>query len=138
MTVRSGLRSRVASSRRRGPDRGSVTLEFAILIPGVLAMMFLCIQVALFSYARSVALTAAEEGVNAQRAYGAPAGAGKAKAKAFIDRQGNTLTGATITTAIVGGEVRITVTATSPSLIPGFSGYTVSQSASGPVEKFSR
>ncbi len=122
----------------RGPDHGSVALEFAILIPGVLIMMFLCIQVALYSYARSVALTAAEEGVNAQRAYGASSGAGKAKAQAFIDRQGSTLIGAKITTTVAGGEIRITVTAKSQSLIPGFSGYSVSQSASGPIEKFSR
>jgi Flp pilus assembly protein TadG len=138
MSFRSGLLTRLAPSRRRGPDRGSVALEFAILIPGVLIMMFLCIQVALFSYARSVALTAAEEGVNAQRAYGALPGAGQTKAHAFIERQGTTLTGVTITTATLGGEVRITVTAHSPSLIPGFNGYTVSQSASGPIEKFNR
>jgi Flp pilus assembly protein TadG len=138
VSVRSGLLPRLAAWRRRGPDRGSVTLEFAILIPGVLVMMFLCIQIGLYSYARSVALTAAEEGVNAQRAYGAAGGSGRAKAQTIIERQGNTLTGYTITTTIAGGEVRITVTGHSQSLIPGMKGYTVSQTASGPIERFNR
>jgi Flp pilus assembly protein TadG len=139
VSTRSGLQTRLAAaSRRRGPDRGSTTLEFAILIPGVLVMMFLCIQIALYSYARSVALTAAEQGVNAQRAYGAKTGAGKTKATTFITNQGNTLSNIKVTTTMVGGEIRITVTGTSLSVIPGVKGYTVSQSASGPIEKFSR
>jgi Flp pilus assembly protein TadG len=115
-----------------------VALEFAILIPAVMFVMFLCVQVALYSYARSVALTAAEQAVNAQRAYGAKSGAGQAKAKAFLKGQGATLSGVTITPSTVGGEIRFTVSGTSQSLIPGVKGYRVTQSASGPIEKFSR
>ena len=50
--------------------------------------MFTCIQVSLYSFARSVALTAAQEGANAQRAYGALPGAGEAKADAHHQRAG--------------------------------------------------
>jgi Flp pilus assembly protein TadG len=130
---------------RRGPDhhgperdRGSVTLEYAILVPAVLTILFLCIQVALYSYARSVALTAAEEGANAQRAFGAPAGVGKDRANDVINRQGDTLSGVTVTVTTTGGEVRVTVTGRSLSLFPGVNGYRVSQTSSGPVEQFHR
>ena len=53
-------------------DRGSVTLEVSILAPVLLLVVFTIIQVGLWSYARSLALGAAQEGVAAGRAYGAP------------------------------------------------------------------
>ncbi len=131
------LSKRLASGRQEGLDRGSVVLEFAILVPVVLVMIFLCIQVALYSYARSVAITAAEEGVNAQRSYNAAAGTGYARAQTVIERQGDTLSGWSIDApAPVGGELRITVQGTSLSVLPGVPGFHVSQTASGPVEQF--
>lgn len=125
-------------SRCLGGDRGSVTVQYAIIVPSVLALLFLCVQVALFSYARSVALTAAQEGANAQRAYGSSAGAGAARANSVIDRQGDTLRGVKITVNTTGGEVRVTVTGHSLSVLPGFAGYPISQTASGPIEAFNR
>lgn len=124
----------------RGPDRdrGSVTLEYAILVPTIITMLFLCIQVAMYSFARSVALTAAQEGANAQRAYGAPNGAGRAQARSVITAQGDVLTGWRVTVTTTGGEVRVTVTGHSLSMFPGLAGYTVSQTSSGPVERFHR
>jgi Flp pilus assembly protein TadG len=113
-----------------------MTLEYAILVPTVLMMLFLCIQVALYSYARSVALTAAQEGANAQRAFGASAGAGKARADQVLNRQGDTLSGWKVSVSTVGNEVHVTVTGKSLSLIPGFDGYQVTQSAGGPIERF--
>jgi len=35
-----------------------------------------------------------------------------------------------------GNEIIVTVTATTQSLIPGFSGFQVSETASGPIEEF--
>jgi Flp pilus assembly protein TadG len=134
-----GLRSsRGAGARRCAADRGSLTLEYALLAPTVLMMLFLCIQVALFSYARSVALTAAQEGANAQRAYGAQAGDGKARATEVLNRQGDTLSGWKVTVTTNGNQIQVTVTGRSLSLFPGFSGYHISQSAGGPVERFIR
>ena len=127
---------RVSGTRSR--DGGSVTLEYAILVPTILTMLFLCIQVALYSYARSVALTAAEEGANAQRAYGASAGAGQAKADEIIKAQGDVLSGWKVTVTTNGGEVRVTVSGRSLSMFPGVAGYSVKQTSSGPIEQFHR
>ena len=124
------------TTRRRRDDRGSVTLEFAIVVPAVLTLIFLCIQVALYSYARSVALTAAEEAVNAQRVYGSPAGAGRDRADHVLTTQKDALIGWKVTVTRSASRVQVTVTGRSLSVFPGVKGYSVSQTASGPVERF--
>ena len=79
-------------------DRGSVTLEVSILAPVLLLVVFTIIQVGLWSYARSLALGAAQEGVAAGRAYGAPAEAGRARAQSFLDATaGDSLVGSAVT-----------------------------------------
>jgi Flp pilus assembly protein TadG len=122
--------------RRADADRGSVTLQYVILIPAMFALIFTCIQVSLYSFARSVALTAAEEGADAQRAYGAPGGAGQAKAEAIIASQGDTLRNPHVSVQVSGTEVVVTVTGLTQSVLPGFGGYQVTESASGPIEEF--
>jgi len=122
--------------RRAEADRGSVTLQYVILIPAMFALIFTCIQVSLFSFARSVALTAAEEGADAQRAYGAAPGVGEAKARAIIASQGDTLRNPNVVVTVQGDEIVVTVTGLTQSVLPGFSGYHVTESASGPIEEF--
>lgn len=113
-----------------------MTLQYVILIPAMFALIFTCIQVSLYSFARSVALTAAEEGADAQRAYGAPDGVGLARAEAIIAAQGDTLRNPTVTVSVQGDEVVVTVTGLTQSVLPGFDGYEVRQTASGPIEEF--
>jgi len=113
-----------------------VTLQYVILLPAIFALIFTCIQVSLYSFARSVALTAAEEGADAQRAYGAPDGAGRAKADAIIASQGDTLRNPRVDVQVNGDQVVVTVTGFTQSVLPGFDGYQVSESASGPIEEF--
>jgi Flp pilus assembly protein TadG len=127
---------RRAVTRRTDAERGSVTLQYVILIPAMFALIFTCIQVSLYSFARSVALTAAEEGADAQRAYGAPGGVGLARAQAIIASQGDTLRNPQVTVAINGDEVVVTVTGRTQSVLPGFGGYQVTETASGPIEEF--
>jgi len=131
---------RLISHARLGSDRqsGAATLPFAILMPVLLAMIYLIIQVALYSFARSVALTAAQEGAEAQRALGAQAGIGKQTAQSVVDRQGDSLHDVTIAVTNNGNRVQVTVTGRSVSLLPGFAGYSVRQTAGGPVEQFSQ
>ena len=130
------FRFRPPISRPRPDDRGSVTLEYAIVVPAVLTLIFLCVQVALYSYARSVALTAAEEAVNAQRVYGAPPGAGQARADRVLTTQKDAVIGWKVSVRTVAGRVRVTVTGRSLSVFPGVKGYSISQTASGSVERF--
>jgi hypothetical protein len=107
-----------------------------ILMPAMFFLIFGCIQVALFSYGRSIALNAAHEAVNAQRALGAPPGIGEAKAYAFIRGEGDSLINPHVTVVVRGGEVTATVTGTTLSLVPIFHVFHVTQVASGPVEEF--
>lgn len=123
---------------RRRPDNGSITLEVAILGPALLALIFAVVQAGLWFYARSLALAAANEGVTAGRAYQAPAGAGVARAQTFIaDHAGDSLLDAAVSD---GGSdaatVRIRVTGRALSVLVGFDGLTITQSAEAPRERF--
>ncbi|WP_430786869.1 TadE/TadG family type IV pilus assembly protein [Actinoplanes sp. G11-F43] len=120
-------------------DDGGAALEYVIVVPVVLAVMFLAIQVAMYSYARSIALTAAQEGLTAARAYDGSAGAGSERARSFIDRAaGDSLTGTRVSVSRAGEQATVTVTGRSLSLVPGISGFNVSQSAVGPVERWTQ
>jgi Flp pilus assembly protein TadG len=129
-------------TRRRGrrgtAERGSATLEIAILGPALLLLVFTVVQVALWFYARSLALAAAQEGVAAARGYSAPTAAGVARAHAFLDRSaGDSLQAARVTATPAGIQrVRIEVTGRALSVVPGVPGPAVTQSAEGPVERF--
>lgn len=119
-------------------DRGSVSLEIAVLGPALLLLVFSIVQTGLWFYGRSLALAAAQEGVNAARTYGADPGAGVVRAKAFLEEQaGDSLTNTTATSeGSTTTLIRIQVTGRSLSVLPGVSGMTVTQSATGTVERF--
>jgi hypothetical protein len=102
----------------------------------VLAIMFTAIQAATYFWAKSIALAAAQEGAEAQRAYNAAAGAGQDRAAAFIASAGDGLTGATITVTGDPQQVQVTVTGHCLSVIPGFCGLVpISATAHGTVER---
>jgi Flp pilus assembly protein TadG len=118
-------------------DRGSVTLEVSILAPVLLLVVFTVIQVGLWSYARSLALGAAQEGVAAGRAYRAPAEAGRVRAEAFLGATaGDSLVGSTVTSAATAATLRVEVTGRALSVLPGVPGLPVRQHAEGPIERF--
>ena len=119
-------------------ERGSATLEVAILGPALLLLVFTVIQLGLWSYARSLALAAAQEGVVAAAAHGARPGDGVARARQFLQQSaGDSL----VATSVAGSAsnamtVRIEVSGRSLSVIPGVEGMAVTQSAEAPVERF--
>jgi len=123
----------------RGPDRGdrgSVTLEMVILFPAVLLMSFGLIQGALWYHARTVAMAAAEEALDAARAQHGTEAAGQAVARSFLGRAGDNLRDARVVVHRVAATVTVTVTGTSVSVLPGVPGAAVSQTVSGPVERY--
>lgn len=123
----------------RRSDRGAATLELVVLFPVVLLITFGVIEGALWYHARNVALAAAEEGIRVATAEGSSADAGLGAAQAFASQAGadGILAGASATLAEASTErVTITVTGNSLTLFPGWSGHYVSQTASGPVERF--
>lgn len=118
-------------------DRGSVTLEVSILAPVLLLVVFTIIQVGLWSYARSLALGAAQEGVAAGRAYSAPAEAGRVRAQAFLEATaGDSLLASAVTSSATAGGLRVEVTGRALSVLPGVPGLPVRQHAEGPIERF--
>ena len=118
-------------------DRGSATLEISILAPVLLLVVFTIIQVGLWSYARSLALGAAQEGVAAGRAYGAPTQAGRLRAVAFLASfAGDSLVDGTVTSTVDVANVRVEVRGRALSVLPGVPGLPVRQHAQGPRERF--
>ncbi len=122
----------------RQPERGSVTLEVAILAPVLLLVIFTIIEVGLWSYARSLALGAAQEGVSAGTAFRAPAQAGRARAQEFLDATaGDSLRAPIVTATLNATSLRVEVTGRALSVLPGMPGLPVRQRAEGPIERVS-
>jgi hypothetical protein len=88
----------------------------------VIAIMFTAIQAACWFWARSIALAAAQEGADAQRAYNAVPGVGGQRANAFITSAGDGLTATSVTVTVTpdGRGVQATVHGHCLSVIPGF------------------
>lgn len=124
-----------AATRRRGGDRGASPVELAILLPGILVLLFASIQVAVIFVARAVALNAAQLATSAERAYDAPNGVGAARAQGFLSRSGDWLTAGQVSVERDGSTVTTTVSGRALSVLPGVT-FTVEQRAHGTVERF--
>src|SRR3954469_6635336 len=127
--------SRSRLSRLRG-ERGSVSLEMAIVFPVVLLLIMTSIQAALWFYARSIALGAAQEGAREGRLQPASTERAHAAADSFLDRAGQDLINES-DVAVAGSPtaIEVTVTGRSVSLVPGLDGWSASQPAVGPIER---
>jgi Flp pilus assembly protein TadG len=126
---------------RRGRDeRGSATLEITVLFPVVLLATFGLIQGALYYHARDVALAAATDGLTAARARTGSGEQGRQAAAAFLERAGGeeALLGSSVSSVRSVTTATVTVSGRTLSLLPGLAGWSVSQTASGPVERFTR
>lgn len=135
-------RGQAAHVRRReearaDQDRGSVSLEMIILTPVLLLLLFAAIQIALNSHARNIALAAAQDAARADGAYQSAPGAGQDAATAFLAQTGDGLGNPAVTISHTGTEVHATVTGHAISIVP-FLSWTVSQSASSPIEQVTR
>jgi len=122
----------------RRDEQGSATVELAILAPTLLLVVFTVVQVGLWSYARSLALGAAQEGVAAGRAHDASAHAGRIRAEEFLaSSAGDSLRDRAVAVRREAGMLRVEVTGRSLSVLPGVPGLPVRQSAHGPLERYS-
>jgi Flp pilus assembly protein TadG len=125
--------------RARAPDRdrGSITVELAIVFPVLLLIVTALIQYALWFHARSLALAAAQQGVTVARAYSSTPNAGRDSALAFVaDHGADTLLNPAATSDATGEQVQVVVSGRSVSVLPGVAGPAISQAAAGPVERF--
>ena len=111
-----------------------------MLFPAVLLATFGLIQGALYYHARDVALAAAADGLTAARARTGSGEEGRQAAAAFLERAGgeDVLLGSSVSSVRNETTATVTVTGRTLSLVPGLTGWSVSQTASGPVERLTR
>lgn len=126
---------RVARLRGRLDDRGDSVVEFAVIFPVLLLLVFTVIEGALYFHARSVAARAAQVGVDAGRSYDANPDDGAAAARTFLANTGNSVEGSKVMVDSGGNQIAVTVTGRVSSLVPGLE-FTVRQRAQAPVEEF--
>jgi hypothetical protein len=128
------LKTRSPKDRR---EAGALLLGYVIIIPTFLLSMMVITQAALWYLARSAALAAARQGVDAARVLDSTAAAGRAAATSFAQRTASGyLLGPSASSAGSGPDtIKITVSGHVPSLVPGLP-IQVSQAAEGAVERF--
>ena len=130
-------RSRIKQSAKRG-ERGSSSVEMVIALPIVLTVLFLAVQAGTWFHARSIALASAQSGARTSAMLNSSLEAGLSSARSFAaDVGGTTLTGVTVTGDRTATTTTVTVTGHSVRLVP-FMDVTVSQSATLPVERYTR
>ena len=129
--------SRLPAQARSRDERGSGSLTLVVLFPVILLLIFGVVQGALYYYARSVALAAAQEGLRDARVENGSAGAGAARAQQFLDRVDDSMLEAvSVSPQRNAVSASVTVRGRSLSLLPSMPGLQVAQTASGPVEVF--
>jgi Flp pilus assembly protein TadG len=126
---------RAGAARR--PDSGALILGYVIIVPAFLLAMMVVTQAALWYLARSAALAAARQGVDAARVMHSTPAAGRSAARDFAQRSasGYLLGPSASTAGSTGTTIKITVSGHAPSLVPGLP-IRISQVAEGPVERF--
>jgi Flp pilus assembly protein TadG len=125
--------------RRPSRDSGALILSYVIVVPVFLLALMVITQAALWYLAKSAALAAARQGVDAARVQPISLAAGKSAALSFARQSAsgylqvtNVSAGQSTATTIV-----ISVTGKVPSLVPGgLLPITVQQVAAAPVERF--
>jgi Flp pilus assembly protein TadG len=118
-------------------DRGSASLELVIIFPVLLLIIFGAMQGALYYFACSAALASAQEGARAAADERASTGDGQSAASAFLTSAGgtNTLQHPHISVSRSATTATVTVAGRSLSLLPGWAGIPVEQTASAAVER---
>jgi Flp pilus assembly protein TadG len=118
-------------------DRGALLLSYVIIVPVFLAALMVIAQAAMWYLARSAALAAARQGVDAARVMDSSASAGVAAAERFAQNTGSgyLLSPRAYSWGSSPDTIEITVQGNVPSLVPGVPIH-VSQVVEAPVERF--
>ena len=105
--------------RRGESDRGSSSVEFAILFPIIVTLLFAGPQLALWYFAREAADAAAHAGARAASVTGATGGAGQEAADQYLARLGTgAITRYSVAEQNTATTVTVHVTAEVPNVIP--------------------
>jgi len=124
--------------RRPASERGSSSLELALLAPGLLLLTLLIVQTAFWFHARQVAQAAVEQGARATRAYQGTEDRGRRVTTDYFGRLGGpkvTEAPPNVNASRGATNVTVTLTTTSVKVIPFWS-WPVVVRAGGPIEQF--
>ncbi|TQM09811.1 TadE family protein [Pseudonocardia kunmingensis] len=116
---------------------GATSVEMALLWTVLTVLILAVVQIALLFYAGQLALTAAQDGLRSGRYYAAEPviDAARRDAEEFLARAGgSTLTDVAVTATVDDGVLRVRVTGTALSLIPGVP-LAISRDAVGRLER---
>lgn len=119
-------------------DRGSASIDALPIIALALAVVLATAQLTFWWQARLVASSAASEGLQAARVEGATSVAGRDAATDFISRTGldQRLRGTIVDVQRTAATASVTVSGTTPRLLPLLPTLPVTSTATGPVERF--
>jgi Flp pilus assembly protein TadG len=120
--------------RCRG-DRGSSTVEAAITVPLVMALLLLVVQAGLYFHTRAVAQTAAHKGLDALRVEHGTEPAARATTEEFLDRNAGGLEASTVDVQRDGDQAEVVVTGDVVSLLFGAQLFPIRVTATAPIEQ---
>jgi Flp pilus assembly protein TadG len=124
------------NQRPGGREQGNASVDFILVFPVLLMIFFGIIQGSMWYQAQNVAHAAASAAYNSARVDNGTPGSGQAAGYQVISNQGSTLGGASVTVSRVVNQVSVTVTGKAPTLVPGWGGPEVTQTVSGPTERW--
>ena len=114
-------------------DRGST--ELVMVLPLAFAMLMAVFQVGLWAHAQHRGEAVAERAMASARAYDATAATGQREGRRALEQlRGAMLRDAHLHVERAGGQAHARLTASAPSLVPGWTPQ-VSAQRSGPVER---
>lgn len=128
--------ARIRTAARR--DDGDTSIESTIVFPFIILLTIAVVQACMWYHARNIAMTAAREGATAGSRYEQTPADGAARSWSTLHRiAGDSLRGPGVSTSgSTAQTVRVTVTGTAVSMLPGMPDLRVSQSASSPRERW--
>lgn len=117
-------------------ERGSVTVETALLLPAVVLFMVAVLQFALYYHGANVATAAAQDAMRAARVETGSTSAGEARGQEVLARAaGSVFDDVDVNVSRSDRSVRVVVEGSVASLLPGVHLH-VTRTSEGPVEQF--
>lgn len=121
--------------RRHRDQRGSLSIEFLLVISALMVVFLLMLQYAVKAHADRIATAAAEDALAAASAYDGSVASGRASGQETLDDLGSDLTDTSLVVTRNQQSATVTVTGKVQQLIP-FLPVKVSVHLEGPVEIF--
>jgi Flp pilus assembly protein TadG len=133
-SVRAALRRWRDAARH--DERGNQAITAVLVYPILLVFVFGIFQGALYMHARNVAQHAANGAVQAARLEGATDADGVAAAQVRLAAAEGVVLSPTVSVSRSAVEVTVEIRGTVPSKIPLIRGWSLEQTATGPVERW--